>query len=165
MSRFFSTLGTVTACLLVGHAAFGQTPSRVIRLIDQRCAACHGNPDANRPPDVEGSPSAATLRKMSAESIFQAITTGAMRVHAEDISDDVKRAMAEFLSGRKLGNIAAADASRMPNRCPVKPMTPSFPAPGPKSCARAEAPSSFASTGAPADASPHVIRRRRPSNE
>ena len=40
-----------------------------------------------------------------------------MRVHAEGIADEVKRAMAEFISGRKLAPLAAGDARNMPNRC------------------------------------------------
>ena len=40
-----------------------------------------------------------------------------MRVHAEGVADDVKRAMAEFISGRKLAPLAAGDARNMPNRC------------------------------------------------
>ncbi len=94
-----------------------QTPSRVIRLIDQRCAGCHVDARAERAPTVEGAPPPAALRRMTAETIFQAMTRGSMRAHVEDVADDVKRAMAEFLSGRKLGGTAGADARAMPNRC------------------------------------------------
>jgi polyvinyl alcohol dehydrogenase (cytochrome) len=54
---------------------------------------------------------------MSADTIFQAMTRGSMRVHVEDVADDVKRAMAEYMSGRKLGGTPGADARAMPNRC------------------------------------------------
>ena len=94
-----------------------QTSSRVIRLIDQRCAGCHVDARAERAPTVEGAPPPAALRRMTAETIFQAMTRGSMRAHVEDVADDVKRAMAEFLSGRKLGGTAGADAQAMPNRC------------------------------------------------
>ena len=43
-----------------------------------------------------------------------------MRVHAEGMADEVKRAMAEFISGRKLAPLAAGDARNMPNRCTSK---------------------------------------------
>ena len=62
----------------------------------------------------------ATLRRMAPETILQAITNGAMRVHAEDVTDDVKRAVAEYLSGRKLSPLGAGDARTMPNRCPAR---------------------------------------------
>ncbi len=100
--------------------AFGQTASRVIRLIDQRCANCHGNPGADRAPDVAGAPEPATLRKMAPETILQAITKGSMRVHVEDVPDETKRAIAEYLSGRKLSRVEAGDARNMPNRCPAR---------------------------------------------
>jgi polyvinyl alcohol dehydrogenase (cytochrome) len=56
---------------------------------------------------------------MAPETILQALTKGAMRVHVEDVNDEVKRAVAEYLSGRKLGPLNAGDARNMPNRCPA----------------------------------------------
>jgi polyvinyl alcohol dehydrogenase (cytochrome) len=102
-----------------GGMASAQTASRVIRLIDQRCANCHRS-DAGPSADAAGAPSMATLRRMTPETILQAITKGAMRVHAEDASDEVKRAVAEYLSGRKLGPLGAGDARNMPNRCSAR---------------------------------------------
>ncbi|MBF8300418.1 MAG: PQQ-binding-like beta-propeller repeat protein [Acidobacteria bacterium] len=107
--------------LAAADVAAGQTASRVIRQIDQRCANCHGNPGGDRAPDVAGAPAPATLRQMAPETILQAITSGPMRVHAEGVPDEVKRAMAEYMSGRKLGNPAAGDARNMPNRCSASP--------------------------------------------
>jgi polyvinyl alcohol dehydrogenase (cytochrome) len=106
-----------TAVVLTGLTLHAQTPSRVIRLIDQRCASCHLNAGAGRAPVVDGAPAPAALRKMSADAIFQAMTRGSMRSHVEDVPDEVKRAMAEYLSGRKLGGTPGADAREMPNRC------------------------------------------------
>lgn len=110
-----------TAALLplmfLADIAAAQTASRVIRAIDERCANCHGNADVNGPANVEGAPSQATLRQMAPETILQAITTGAMRIHAEGLSDDYKLAMAEFISGRKLAPLEAGQAHNMPNRC------------------------------------------------
>jgi polyvinyl alcohol dehydrogenase (cytochrome) len=57
---------------------------------------------------------------MAPETILQAITTGAMRVHAEGIPDEVKRAMAEYLSGRKLSPLGVGEARSMPNRCSAR---------------------------------------------
>jgi len=110
---------TILAILLaISGVADAQTASRVIRQIDQRCAGCHQTGDAGgRRPEVEGAPTLATLRQMPADAILRAITTGPMRVHAEGVPDDVKRAMAEFVSGRKLSPIEAGEAARMPNRC------------------------------------------------
>ena len=102
----------------VAAAADAQTASRVIRQIDQRCASCHQlSEGSGRRPDVAGAPTLATFRQMAAETILQAITAGAMRVHADGIADPVKRAMAEYLSGRKLSPLGDGEARRMPNRC------------------------------------------------
>ena len=98
MSRF-RILCTAAIVLVCADAATGQTPSRVIRLIDQRCAGCHMSAGAARTPLVEGAPELATLRRMTAETIFQAMTRGSMRPHVQDVPDDVKRAMAEFVRG------------------------------------------------------------------
>ena len=122
MSRVLTIAGAALALSLAGAGvASAQTSSRVIRQIDQSCANCHRDPGADRAPDVEGAPDPATLRQMAPETILQAITTGAMRVHAEGVPEDVKRAMAEYMSGRKLGDPEAGDARRMPNRCPAGP--------------------------------------------
>lgn len=122
MSRLLTIVGAVLALSLAwAGVAFAQTASRVIRQIDQSCANCHRDPGADRAPDVEGAAEPATLRQMAPETILQAITTGAMRVHAEGVPEDVKRAMAEYMSGRKLGDPEAGDARRMPNRCPAGP--------------------------------------------
>ena len=123
MPRLIVSMITVLAALAAPvEQASAQTASRVIRLIDQRCANCHRSTNADRPPDgVEGAPDPATLRRMAPETILQAITKGAMRVHVEDVTDEVKRAMAEYLSGRKLSPVGAGDARNMPNRCPSRP--------------------------------------------
>ena len=110
------TAALLPLLFLAGPAA-AQTASRVIRAIDERCANCHSSADESGPAGAEGAPSQATLQQMAPETILQAITTGAMRVHAEGLSDDYKRAMAEFISGRKLGPLEAGDARNMPNRC------------------------------------------------
>lgn len=120
MYRSVPFIAAAIAAACAAAPASAQTASRVIRQIDQRCANCHrGSAAARRVPDVEGAPEMATLRQMAPETILQAITTGAMRVHVEDVPDDVKRAMAEFISGRKLSPLGAGEAGRMPNRCPA----------------------------------------------
>ncbi|HEY5623797.1 MAG TPA: PQQ-binding-like beta-propeller repeat protein [Gammaproteobacteria bacterium] len=102
------------------NVAAAQTASRVIRAIDENCALCHtDNADAGSTAGAEGAPSYATMQQMAPETILQAITTGAMRIHAEGLSEDYKLAMAEFISGRKLGPLDAGDAANMPNRCDV----------------------------------------------
>lgn len=118
MSRPVLIVSAVAAIFLTSvDESSAQTASRVIRLIDQRCASCHVNPGADRAPDVAGAPAPAALRTLTPQAILESITTGPMRVHVQDVPDEVKRSMAEFLSGRKLSGTDRADARLMPNRC------------------------------------------------
>jgi polyvinyl alcohol dehydrogenase (cytochrome) len=122
MYRSQSLAVALLPLMLFFDSAPAQTASRVIRAIDERCAHCHIDTtgETERVAAVEGAegaPTQATLRQMAPETILQAITRGAMRVHAEGLSDDYKLAMAEFISGRKLAPLEAGDARNMPNSC------------------------------------------------
>ncbi len=54
---------------------------------------------------------------MTPELIYDALTTGVMRTQAEGLSDEGRRAIAEYLGERKLGAGGSRDASAMPNQC------------------------------------------------
>jgi polyvinyl alcohol dehydrogenase (cytochrome) len=75
------------------------------------CRTCHGNPQVERAPDPT------VLKQMAPERIYAAITTGVMKEQAKDLSDVDKRAIAEYLSGRRLGGGDYGDAKLMPNHC------------------------------------------------
>lgn len=75
------------------------------------CAACHDAPDDTRVP------SRAALSRRTPEAIYEALSAGAMAVHASDLSDGHKRVLATFLSGRPLGSVDAGNADAMANRC------------------------------------------------
>jgi len=81
----------------------------------ESCAICHGNPS------VERAPAVATLRQMTPESIYAALTTGSMRAQAASLSDDVKHALTVYLAGRPPGIAELADAKTMPNHCSSNP--------------------------------------------
>jgi polyvinyl alcohol dehydrogenase (cytochrome) len=78
--------------------------------------SCHGNPDA-----AQRAPDPSTLREMAPEKIYEALTTGVMKVQGQGLSDQQKRVVAESLSARPLGSGAAGDARLMPNRCASNP--------------------------------------------
>src|SRR5213593_2896465 len=75
-----------------------------IAVFQTQCVACHGNPN------VERAPSPATIREMSPERIYEALTTGVMKDQAAKLSDQDKRGVAEFMSGRPLGSGSVGDA-------------------------------------------------------
>ncbi len=81
-----------------------------------KCMGCHGNPTmAGRVPDP------ATLRQLSPEKIYEALTTGPMKTQGSSLADDQKRMLAVFMSGRTFGSAVQGDAKNMPNRCEANP--------------------------------------------
>ena len=85
-------------------------------VFQSKCMSCHGNPNmAGRVPDP------ATLRQLSPEKIYEALTTGAMKTQGATLAEEQKRMLAIFMSGRTFGSAEQGDAKNMPNRCPGNP--------------------------------------------
>ncbi len=115
------------ACLMIGtlvmHAADGADSSAPERrgtelgfaVFQQHCVSCHGNPA------MERAPAPATLRTMSPERIYTALTTGIMKQVGDTLNETDRRRVAESLAGQFLGSAAAGDAAKMPNRCTDNP--------------------------------------------
>lgn len=82
-----------------------------MRIFQGRCMTCHGNAA------VAQAPSPAAIREMTPERIYEALTTGAMQIQGKSLSDDEKRVVAMFMSGRPLGGLQQGDAKNMPNHC------------------------------------------------
>ncbi len=115
------------ACLVVGMlvlrgvaAADSSAPERRgtelgFAVFQQHCVSCHGNPA------IERAPSPATLRTMSPERIYTALTSGIMKQVGDTLNETDRRRVAESLAGQFLGSAAAGDAAKMPNRCTDNP--------------------------------------------
>jgi polyvinyl alcohol dehydrogenase (cytochrome) len=85
-------------------------------VFQQHCTLCHGNPDAKpRAPDPS------TLRQLAPERIYDALSTGTMKLQGRKLSEVAKRRVAESLSGRPFGTTQSGDASGMPNHCASNP--------------------------------------------
>jgi polyvinyl alcohol dehydrogenase (cytochrome) len=84
-------------------------------VFQQRCMGCHGNPN------VERAPTPAAIREMSPEKIYEALTTGPMKGQGDSLSEDQRRMVATFMSGRPLGSLQQGDAKSMPNQCSSNP--------------------------------------------
>ncbi len=65
------------------------------------CIACHQT-------GVNRAPQRFILEQTAPESIYRALTKGVMQEQAAALSDDDKKAVAEYLTSRKLGSTAAA---------------------------------------------------------
>ena len=66
-------------------------------LFKSSCAQCHDGSGATRAPSPEA------LKSRSPESIVDALTGGAMRYQGLQLTGTERRALAEFLSGKKMG--------------------------------------------------------------
>ena len=84
-------------------------------VFQQRCMGCHGNPNVPRAPLPEA------IREMPPEKIYDALTTGAMKGQGAALSEDQRRMVALFMSGRPLGSLEQGDAKQMPNQCASNP--------------------------------------------
>src|SRR3984893_4336963 len=104
----------LTGCASVAQAQWASETGFAV--VQQQCMKCHGK--ANMPQ----APGVAAIREFSVEKIYEFLNTSANSAHqALNLSDDVKRHVAESLSGRLLGSTAIGDAMLMPNRCAANP--------------------------------------------
>ena len=86
-----------------------------IATFQQRCMSCHGNPN------VPQAPAPDAIRQLSPEKIYEALTTGPMKPQGDELTEDQRKMLATFLSGRPLGSLREGDAKDMPNQCASNP--------------------------------------------
>ena len=89
------------------------------------CGSCHG---------IQGTNDAMSqdmLKQLTPEKLYESMTTGTMRKHAdaENLTDEQRVAIAEWVSGRRLGSTASGGAETMPNKCPTSPPVTNLSAP------------------------------------
>jgi polyvinyl alcohol dehydrogenase (cytochrome) len=122
MKRHISILfgaGVVASLFLVSSAHAQKPPLGTemgYEIFQKNCMTCHGNPNS-----TAHAPEVSTIRQMSPEAIYTAMTTGPMAVQAQKLTDEEKVRVAEALSNRPLGAGEAGDAKTMPNRCESNP--------------------------------------------
>jgi polyvinyl alcohol dehydrogenase (cytochrome) len=87
-------------------------------VFDNKCASCHTSGDAR-------TPTVATLKQKTPQSIVDTLTNGVMRQQGSDMTDAEKRAVAEFLgtTAPAAATTAAAASTPTANMCAT---TPSF---------------------------------------
>lgn len=98
VTRTVHALAAVIQWIAAGTAlaqAAGQQSAQDA-VFEQHCAACHGNP-ATRAPNL------AALRAMSPEFIVDALTGGIMQAQGAALSPAQRTALAEHLTGQKIG--------------------------------------------------------------
>lgn len=71
-------------------------------LFTARCAACHLNPD----PEINAhAPSKEDMARFTPNSVYAALTDGLMRLQATGLSDDERRTLAAYLTGREVSEV------------------------------------------------------------
>jgi polyvinyl alcohol dehydrogenase (cytochrome) len=104
----------------IKHGSDARAADGAAALFDRACAQCHGTDDP-RAPTVEA------LQSRSPQAIIDALTAGAMRYQGLGLSGDERRALAEYLTGRKLrGSVAGATMGACGRRPPLSDL-PGFP--------------------------------------
>jgi polyvinyl alcohol dehydrogenase (cytochrome) len=113
----------LTAGLLLALPAFASAQGllQTMQVFESRCAQCHGSATAPVTDDAVRAPSRAMLSALTPERVLDAMTTGSMQANAKGLSDNTKKAVAEFLTGRPVGSSASGAASAMKNQCTAKP--------------------------------------------
>ena len=89
------------------------------------CGACHGKPD------IDEAMSQEMLKQLTPEKLYASMTTGTMKAHADkaELTDEQRVAIAEWVSGRRLGSTESGAATTMPNMCASHPPVTNLSAP------------------------------------
>jgi len=97
---------------LLACAAFAQDGEA---LFTTHCASCHLNPD---PKDNAHAPSKEDMSKFTPNVVYSALTDGLMRLQGAVISDEERRSIATYLTGKQVTDIALQQTTNM---CPSNP--------------------------------------------
>lgn len=107
------------AALLLGisaPSAFAAQGAEGELLFNTQCVLCHGpNPAPPGSPN-EKAPTRGQLQEFPAEAVVGTLTNGKMQLQGSQLSDAQKRLVAEFVTGKRLGEATAAKA-QVVNQC------------------------------------------------
>src|SRR6185295_16810132 len=96
----------VLIVLLAASRAFAQAPDGA-QVFAASCASCHSGAADTRAPALDA------LRARTPEAIIEALMTGAMRPQGSRLSGLERRAVAEFVTGKRVGgDVAGASTGR-----------------------------------------------------
>jgi len=107
----FAAMGTIWFC---AGSANAQTADG-IRLIEKRCASCHGNPASG-----STTPDLLSLWKLTSEEVYAALSK-APHTSIDGLTDDEKRLLATTFGNRPVDVAQVDDAKLMPNKCASNP--------------------------------------------
>jgi polyvinyl alcohol dehydrogenase (cytochrome) len=103
----------LVALLLLPLSAYAQAPDGA-QVFQRNCASCHSGAADSRAPAIEA------LRSRSPEAIMDVLLAGAMRPQGSRLSGPERRAVAEFITSKRIGgDVTGAERGR----CGVGPST------------------------------------------
>ena len=100
-----------------GRPKFGPPPGMMLFL--QHCSGCHTKTGVKL--GGREAPRLAALQAMPPGRIYDALESGVMQTMAAGLSKEQKKGIAEFVSGRKLIDVAAVSAAGMTDKCAANP--------------------------------------------
>src|SRR5262245_63398836 len=98
------TLGAWMMVAAAATSARAQTPDGAA-VFTRACAACHDGAQGSRAPSLDA------LRLRSAQAVFDALLTGAMRMQGARLTGAERRAVVEYTTGKSLA-APPSDAGR-----------------------------------------------------
>jgi len=112
MHRFTTALAALIA-ILAASPVVAQAPEGA-QLFAASCSSCHNGAADSRAPALDA------LRSRAPEAILEALMTGAMRPQGSRLSGAERRAVAEFVTGKRMGGDVTGAAR---GRCAGAPST------------------------------------------
>jgi len=116
VSRLISPVAILSIAMLASMASSpsAQEPDAAA-LFKKSCASCHDGSGATRAPAPEA------LKARSPEAIVDALTGGAMRYQGLSLGGAERRALAEYLTGKKIGgDLTGVGPARCTANTPMK---------------------------------------------
>ncbi|MGZ6013133.1 MAG: outer membrane protein assembly factor BamB family protein [Caulobacteraceae bacterium] len=111
LSAIQISLAAVLALGLAGAASAQiKTPTSPSVVFEKNCAACHDHPETR-------APDRGTLRRITPEGVYRSLTSGPMAPMAAALPDELKLALAEYVTDRRLTGERSGEASAMTNYC------------------------------------------------
>ena len=112
LSRWLTAVAAACALALTVRARVSADEPDPAKLFERDCASCHNGNDAR-------APSLDAMRGRAPQAIVDALTSGPMRYQGLPLSGAERRALAEFISGRRLrGSVTGATLGRCAKPAP-----------------------------------------------
>lgn len=105
-----TVLGLLGFLGLAGGAVSAALAQDAEALFNNKCGACHLNPD---PRDNAHAPSKDDMAKFTPNVVYAALTDGLMRLQGAELTDPERRDLAAYLTGKQVTDVALVQTSNL----------------------------------------------------